>query len=204
MRRRTLQYCKTRISFDDRPCSEIDPRLKSELLWTGSRAEGTKMWLPGEFDFLMGLVELQRNCECGDPLSNPDKILIREECQELWSNLCLYQDPHSLSIVKLKEYIATLLWKAAFLLEKKKYGNIRFRLCQYENTHQFITPTKVGVNIKVSWHGKKYKKLVIDLTPAVPVALTSEQLSQIHQHSAERLVNNQIRGIPYVMWLTSW
>ena len=118
------------------------------------------MWLPDEFDFLMELVELQGNCECGDPLSNPDKLLIRKECQELWSNLCLYQDPHSLSIVKLKEYIATLLWKAARFSWKRR-STEKFALgCASTETRtmQVITPTKVGVKIKVSLYGKGYKK----------------------------------------------
>ena len=43
-------------------CSEMDPRLKSKLHWAGSSSEGTKMWLPDEFDFLMELVELQGCC----------------------------------------------------------------------------------------------------------------------------------------------
>ena len=180
-------------------CSEIDPRLESKLLWTGSSAEGTKMWLPDEFDFSMELVRLQGSFKFDNPFWSPHKLVLKRECHELWSNLCLHEDPHILSIVKLKEYISTLLWKAAFLLEKKKYGNIRFRLCQYDNAHQFIKPTKVGVNVTVSWHGKKYKKLVIgiDLTPAILVTLTAKQLSQIHRHSVERLVGNQIHVIPY-------
>lgn len=44
-------------------CSEMDPRLKSELHCVGSSAEGTKMWFPDEFDFFMELVEL-RDCPC--------------------------------------------------------------------------------------------------------------------------------------------
>lgn len=175
-------------------CSEIDPRLKSKLLWTGSSAEGTKMWLPDEFDFLMELVELRGNCESDDRFS---ELLIRKEYQELWSNLC--QHPCPLSIVRLKEYIATLLWKAAFYLEKKKYDNIRFKLCQYDSMQHFIKRTKVGVNIKVFWHGEKYKKMVIsiDLTPAIPVALTAIQLLRIHRHSVGRLAGNEIHVIPY-------
>ena len=43
-------------------CSEMDPRMKSKLQWTGSSSEGTKMWLPDEFDFVMELVELQDCC----------------------------------------------------------------------------------------------------------------------------------------------
>ena len=49
-------------------CSEMDPRLKSKLHWTGSSSEGTKMWLPDEFDFLMELVELQDCCYIEDSI----------------------------------------------------------------------------------------------------------------------------------------
>lgn len=42
-------------------CSEIDPRLKSELHWAGSSSEGTKLWFPDEFDFFMELTELQHH-----------------------------------------------------------------------------------------------------------------------------------------------
>ena len=49
-------------------CSETDPRMKSKFHWTGSSSEGTKMWLPDEFDFVMELVELQDRCYIKDSL----------------------------------------------------------------------------------------------------------------------------------------
>ncbi|CAB4022694.1 ankyrin repeat [Paramuricea clavata] len=49
-------------------CSEMDPRMKSKFHWTGSSSEGTKMWLPDEFDFVMELVELQDCCYIDDNL----------------------------------------------------------------------------------------------------------------------------------------
>ena len=181
-------------------CSEIDPRLKSKLLWTGSSAEGTKMWLPDEFDFLMEIVGLRGKCELDNRIWTSFRLLLRKECQELWSNFCL-EDSCILSSTKLKRYISTLLWKAACLLDRKNYKNIRFRLCEYDkNLHSFIKTTKVGVNITVCWCGEKYKNLIIsiDLTSAISVALTGKELSNIHKHSVGRLLGNFIHVIPYV------
>ena len=49
-------------------CSDMDPRIKGKLHWTGSASEGTKMWLPDEFDFVMELVELKDCCFTEDTL----------------------------------------------------------------------------------------------------------------------------------------
>ena len=181
-------------------CSEIDPRLESNILWAGSSAEGTKMWLPNEFDFLMELVGLRGKCEFNDPMWTTAKLLVKEGYQESWSNFCV-EDSDILSNVKLKKYISTLLWKAACLLDRKKYKNVRFRLCKYDkNLHTFIKTTKVGVNITVCWCGEKYKNLIIsiDLTPAISVTLAEKQFSRIHKHGVRRLVDNNIHVIPYV------
>ena len=189
--------------------SEIDPRFKCKLFWGGSSAEGTKMWLPDEFDFLMELVELQGKCY----FDKNQELTIDEEHPKTWSSLCRHKDSCILSMEKLKNYITTLLWKAAFLLDRKKYTNILYRLCLYEGDLQtFIQRTKVGTNLTVYWLGEKYKKLLIsiDLTPAIFIPLSKEQLSNVRQHGVERLVNNNIHAVPYInyfgekKWRTSF
>jgi hypothetical protein len=180
-------------------CSEIDPRLKSKLFWTGSSAEGTKMWLPDEFDFLMEIVGLRGKCMLdGQSSFQP---LLKNECQRLWSDFCLHDDSLILSSTKLKDYISILLWKAASLLDRKNYQNIRFRLCRYDkNLNTFIKTTKVGVNITVCWCGAKYKNLIIaiDLTPAISIDLTEKELQSFHEHSVGRLLESFIHILPYV------
>ncbi|CAB4036316.1 Hypothetical predicted protein, partial [Paramuricea clavata] len=108
-------------------CSEIDPRFESKLLWTGSSVEGTKMWLPDEFDFLMELVGLRGNCEYDNSFLFLSKLFVKKkECRELWLNLCRHKDSPALSPLKLKDHFTILVRKAASLLDKSKYQNIRF------------------------------------------------------------------------------
>ena len=181
-------------------CSEMDARLHCKLLWAGSSAEGTKMWLPDEFDFMMELTELEGHCELANRNWTSPSIKISEECQECWSNLCL--DSCTMASERLKIYITTLLWKAAFQLDRSKYENITFKLCDYDkNLNAFIQTTKVGVQLTVFWFGVKYKKLLvsIDLTPAIPVLLSKEQLSNLRQRNgAKRLIDNRLHVVPCV------
>jgi hypothetical protein len=108
-------------------CSEIDPRFERKLLWTGSNAEGTKMWLPDEFDFLMELVGLRGNCEYDNSFVFSSELFVKKECQKLWSNLCFTnKDSPTLSPLKLQNRFSILVNKAVSLLDKNKYQNIRF------------------------------------------------------------------------------
>ena len=182
-------------------CSEIDPKLESKLFWTGSSADGTKMWLPDEFDFSMEIVRLRGSCIFNHHLTDSFQLLLKKECQGLWSKFCLRDDSFILSSSKLKKYISILLWKAGCLMDRNNYKNIHFRLCRYDkNLNTFIKTTKVGVNINVCWRGEKYKNLIIsiDLTPAISVALTEKELPNIHEHSVGRLLDTVIHVIPYV------
>ena len=64
-------------------CSEIDPRFESKLLWTGSSAEGTKMWLPDEFDFLMELMGLRGNCEYDNYFVFSSELFVKKKMSEI-------------------------------------------------------------------------------------------------------------------------
>ena len=175
---------------------EIDPRFNCKLFWGGSSAEGTKMWLPDEFDLLMELVELRNKCH----FNKNEELIVNEEELKSWSSLCRHKS-RFLSMRKLKTYITTLLWKAAFRLDRKKYANILYRLSLYDGDLQtFIQRTKVGTKLTVYWLGETYKKLLIsiDLTPAILIPLSKEQLSNIRQQGVERLVDNNIYAVPYV------
>jgi hypothetical protein len=189
-------------------CSEIDPRFESKLLWTGSSAEGTKMWLPDEFDFLMELVGLRGNCEYDNSFLFLSKLFVKKECQELWSNLCCHKDSLALSPLKLKDHFTILVQKAASLLDKSKYQNIRFEDKSYMRNG--IKVTKVGINITIYWLGEKYKhmKIEIDLTVGVPLVLNEIQLSRYHKHSVGKLLDNRIHVVPHTrhngMWRPSF
>jgi hypothetical protein len=189
-------------------CSEIDPRFENKLLWTGSSAEATKMWLPDEFDFLMELVGLRGNCEYDNFLPFSSELFVKKECRELWSNLCFNNNSPILSPLKLKDHFTILVQKAASLLDKNKYQNIRFDDNPY--ILNGIQVTKVGINITVYWCGEKYKnmKIGIDLTVGVPLVLTEIQLSNYHEHSVGKLLDDRIHIIPHTrhngMWRPSF
>ncbi|CAB3978501.1 Hypothetical predicted protein [Paramuricea clavata] len=185
-------------------CSEIDPRFESKLFWTGSSAEGTKMWLPDEFDFLMELVVLRGNCEYDNSSVFLSKLFLKKECQKLWSKLCFtnkdYKDPTTLSPLKLKNRFSILVMDAVSLLDKNKYQNIRF------DDRYYLKNTRVGINITIYWLGEKYKnmKIEIDLTVGVPLVLTEIQLSNYREHSVGKLLDNRIHVIPYMKYNVFW
>ena len=122
----------------------------------------------------------------------------------MWSNLC--KDDCVLSVKRLKQYLTILLWKSALALNKLKYPNIHFNLCRYDrdDLDVFLKHTKVGLNLTVRWNGKVYKNLLvsIDLTPAIPIVVSEEQIQQdfnayaIKELSADR----RIHVVPYTKY----
>lgn len=190
-----------------RKCSEIDPKFESKLLWVGSSAEGTKMWLPDEFDFLMELVGLRGKCECNNVSLSLTTVRVKEESQELWSDICFDKDPSFLSPTKLKNCFTSVVKRAATLLDKNKYKSLRFDdMSPYlENG---ITDTKVGINILTRWYGYEYKnmKINIDLTPGIPLLLSETELSNLKKHSIGTLtmVDNYIHVVPHRRFGGMW
>ena len=178
-------------------CSEIDARFEGNLLWTGSSAEGTKMWLPDEFDFLMELEGLRGNSEYNNRLTFSSDLLVKKECQELWSSFCFNKDSADLSPLKLKDHFTNLVKKAASLLDRNRYNNIRFESDRYASIGMDVT--KVGISITVYWRGNKYKnlKINIDLTIGIPLVLNEKHLSRLEEHSVGKLLDNQIHFIPH-------
>ena len=184
-------------------CSEMDPRLRGEIYWTGSSSDGTKMWLPDEFDFFVELVELRGCCSIDDTLrQHLERITLSKGCEQIWSNLCTnYNDICKISPVKLKSYMSILLWKAAFLLERQKYPNIQFNLRDYDRRNLcFIQNTKVSVNLSLTWSGTIFKNLEIsvDVTPGIPIVISEKHVSELRNH-ADRMVSDRcIHVIPYI------
>ncbi|XP_028411792.1 uncharacterized protein LOC114534530 [Dendronephthya gigantea] len=177
----------------------MDPRIKGKLYWTGSSSEGTKMWLPDEFDFVMELVELKDCCYIEHSLRCFQELKLHQNCQKLWSNLC--KKDCVLSPRRLKSYISALLWKAAFDLKKQNYPNIKFNLCEYDvDDFCFLNYTKVGVNIRVVWNGETYKNLTvsIDVTPAIPVVISDRQMLDLNSYAAKELADRSIHVVPYL------
>ena len=181
-------------------CGEIDPRLESNLLWTGSTAEGTKMWAPDEFDFMMELTKLKDRCNIEGGLYSPD-VVVTKQVQLLWSNLLHGENCFKLSPTKIRNYMAALIWLAVLSLERSKYPNIWFNLCQYstENEH-FVVKTNVGVMLTLYWFGEKYKKLLInvDLTPAIPLRLSEKCKSELHKRAMKEWRGSNFHLIPYI------
>lgn len=160
-------------------CEKMDLRLQSNLLLTGSSPEGTKMWVPDEFDFMMGLTQLKGRCDLERNLGQ-NEITVRKECQLLWSDLLKARNCSQLFPQKIKNYIESLLRKAASSLERSRYPNILFYLCEYSlRKENFIKRTKVGVKLTFYWLGVKFKKLLVnvDLTPAIPLQLPEQCIS---------------------------
>ena len=149
---------------------------------------------------------------------SPENVtLLGQTCQNAWSNLC--HRKFVLSSVKLKEYLSILLWKAAFDLNRRKYPNIHFNLCRYDenscdrNYDSFLNDTKVGVNLTIRWNGCKYKNLTVsvDLTPAIPVVVSERQMKEFNEFAKKELVvDKYIHVVPYmrrndnVFWRTSF
>lgn len=125
---------------------------------------------------------------------------MHDACEPLWSNLC--NKKRHLSSTMLKNYISFLLAKAALQLDKERYPNIRFNLCQYDkNLRCFLRYTKVGVNLTVSWHGEIYRNLTvsIDLTPGIPVLITDkQQMNDVNCYAREELSDKRIHVVPYL------
>ena len=178
-------------------CGELDPRMKCNVLLTGSVAEGTKMWLPDEFDFMMELTELKEQCNLMNP-KLPD-VTVKEEFRSNWSDFII-TDSNSfrLSPKKLKNHINSLLQKAVLGLDKRAYPNLRFNFCSYGTRKDFLQTTKVGVKLLFFWLGEKYKKILIsvDLTPAIPL---SQQCQVGLQDPVIRMgLDSYFHVIPYV------
>ena len=74
----------------------------------GRSAKGTKMWLPDGFDFLMELEGLRGNCEYNNRLAFSSDLLVKKECQVLWSSICFNKDSANLSPLKLKDHFTNL------------------------------------------------------------------------------------------------
>ena len=130
----------------------------------------------------------------------PEQVILHDECAPLWSNLC--DRKGHLSSTTLKNYISFLLAKAALQLDRAKYPNIRFNLCQYDKNSQcFLRYTKVGVNLTVYWDSEVYKNLTvsIDLTPGIPVLITEEQqMNDINSYARKELPDRLIHVVPYL------
>lgn len=180
-------------------CSEIDARFQGNLLWTGSSAEGTKMWLPDEFDFLMELEGLRENCEYNNNLVFSSDLRVKKELQKLWSNLCFKKDSAYLSPLKLKDHFTGVVKKAVSHLDKNGFKNIRLEDDHYASNGIDVHVTRAGINITVYWRGDKYKnlKIKIDLTLGIPLVLNEIHLSRLEEHSVEKLVDNRIHVIPH-------
>ena len=158
-------------------CVEMDPRLQCKLLLTGSTAEGTKMWAPDEFDFMMELTELEGHCDMDFSYDRIyPKIVIRDNVSRpAWEDF--RDEEGNFSSTKLRNYVALLSWKAALSLQKDKYPNLSFSLSQYHNNtcrgclsdQPLVKFSKVGVLLSLQWFGDQYKKLDIDvdLTPSI-------------------------------------
>ncbi len=126
-------------------------------------------------------------------------VFLHQKSETAWSNLC--GNDCVLSSRRLKNYLSLLLWKAAFELNKEKYPNIHFNLCRYNrNLDSFLHDTKVGVNLTVSWNGEIYKnlKVSIDLTPAIPVVISEQQMRDFNEHATKELSDKCIHVVPYL------
>ena len=119
----------------------------------------------------------------------------------MWSNLCFTnKDSPILSPLKLQNRFSIMVNKAVSLLGKNKYQNIRF------DDRYYLKNTRVGINITIYWLGEKYKnmKIEIDLTVGVPFVLTEIQLSNYHEHSVGKLLDNRIHVIPHMRYNAFW
>ena len=160
-------------------CAEIDPGMKCQLNLAGSTAEGTKMWVPDEFDFLMELAELSGKCDIVGPVlehsGNKPRLAIRNELKPMWQDLL--DSEGYLSSEKLRNYVSMLAAVCALSLQQDKYPNLNFNLCNYHeksckgccNDQPLVKYSKVGVLLYLQWSGSQYKKLNInvDITPAI-------------------------------------
>ena len=178
-------------------CEKLDPRLKCNLLLAGSVAEGTKMWLPDEFDFMMELAQLKNCCD----LKN-DKITLRKGFESCWSDLfeneAFFHHRFRLSPIKLKNYVESLLRKAVLGLDRDAYPKLWFNVCLYNSEADFLQTTNVGVKLSFFWFGEKYKKLPIsvDLTPAIPLLEQSQE--KFHERVNSMGYGNYFHVIPYI------
>ena len=179
-------------------CEELDPRLKSNLLLTGSVVEGTKMWLPDEFDFMMELTEFKDCCDLGNKEGFDSEVTVRKMCRSCWSDLFEKEDNFQLSPEKLKKHVESLLQTAVLSLDRNAYPKLWFNFCEYHSKADFLQTTKVGVKLSFFWYGEKYKKLPIsvDLTPAIP--LLEQYEKQLHERVNSMGCGSYFHVIPYV------
>lgn len=180
-------------------CAEMDPKMECEILWSGSTAEGTKLWVPDEFDFVMELTKLKDQCNLRGALHSPE-VAVTKGAQFQWSDLCKNRDDF-LSPMKIKSYVTTLLWLASFSLDRSRYPNVSFKLCQYRSKKEpFIQATNVGVMLTFYWRGEKYKKLLInvDLTPAIPLQVPDKCKPKFRQHAVSNWNYRDCHVVPYM------
>ena len=155
----------------------------------------------------MELVGLRENCEYNNRLVFSSTLFVKNECQELWSDLCYDNNSPTLSPLKLKDHFTVLVQKAVPLLKRSRYQNIRF---DDHRKRYGIEVTKIGINITIYWCGGKYNDMTIkiDLTVGIPLVLTEIQLLRLHQRSVEKLHLNSIHVIPHTrhngMWRPSF
>ena len=156
-------------------CSEIDPRLRCNLIQAGSTAEGTKMWAPDEFDFMMELTNLEGQCYIArESRSVETHLHLNEDARSEWGEFL--QDGR-FAPKQLRNYVAVLLWKASFSLQRAKFPKLRFNLAQYHKNvcsgcyddQPLVKYSKVGALLRLQWLGDQYKQLAIDvdITPAI-------------------------------------
>ena len=127
------------------------------------------------------------------------KLILHQKCETEWSTFC--DNDCVISPRKLKNYVSSLLKKVSLDLNKEKYPNIHFNLCRYNRKlNCFLRDTKVGVNLTVCWNGEIYKNLTvsIDLTPAIPVVISEQQMRDVNEHAWKELADRSFHVVPYL------
>lgn len=145
-----------------------DSRFEMSVFPTGSSAEGTKVGLPDEFDFVL----------CLDKLNDKTEILMTEECQETgYACLRFAETPLSEEYLPFSDadgYFLALPFLQLFFRYARRAlnetvmwtsGNLYYN---FEDKMEVLHGKPV-FNFSVYWIGSIYKqlKISIDLVPAV-------------------------------------
>ena len=156
------------------------------------------MWAPDEFDFMMELTKLKDGCNIRGALNSP-QVFVTEGSKLSWSDFQI--SSFKLSPTKIRDYVAAVLWIASLSLDRSKYPNLSFNLCQYKARKvHFIEKTNVGVKLAFYWSGQKYKEQLIDvdLTPAIPLRLADERKPELNKRAVSRWSSNNCHVIPHI------
>ena len=175
--------------------AELDGRFTGTLFHSGSVYEGTKVGDPNEFDYMLCLGNLARECLIAfDDVTEYDKIFIHKNLEKSGSCYDKLFEGEQLESGKLMSVFVDVAKKALTRLDLSTVHSE----CYIEGLteHTLVEDTwalhgTVTCNLKFKWTGLYYKQLVItvDLVPAIPV----HQWPQIARQ-ASHLLTNDIRA----------